>query len=104
MKELKWPLMQNSISLYDKLKLCKFILSTDKFTQGKKVKEFEDEWSKWLGCKYSLYVTSGSTANFLLISAIIEKYNLKPGDKEYEEIKKEIENGLISVSYDFPPI
>ena len=81
MKELKWPLMQNSISLYDKLKLCKFILSTDKFTQGKKVKEFEDEWSKWLGCKYSLYVTSGSTANFLLISAIIEKYNLKPGDK-----------------------
>lgn len=81
MKELRWPLMQNSVSFLDKLKLCKFILSTDKFTQGKKVEEFEKAWSNWLGCKYSLYVTSGSTANFLLISAIIEKYNLKPGDK-----------------------
>jgi CDP-6-deoxy-D-xylo-4-hexulose-3-dehydrase len=65
----------------DRVKLAKFILTSDKFTQGEKVKQFEDEWSKWLGCKHSLYVTSGSTANFLLVASIIEKYNLKPGDK-----------------------
>ena len=45
------------------------------------VKKFEQEWSEWLGCKHSLFVSSGSTANLLLIAAIKEKYNLKDGDK-----------------------
>lgn len=81
MSEYNWPLMKNTLSFTDRLKLSKFILTSDKFTQGSKVQEFEEKWSEWLGCKYSLYVTSGSTANFLLISAVIEKFNLKPGDK-----------------------
>ena len=79
--KFKWPLMKNTLSFMDRLKLAKFILTSEKYTQGEKVEQFEHEWSNWLGCKHSLYVTSGSTANFLLISAIIEKYNLKPGDK-----------------------
>lgn len=73
--------MKNTLSFMDRFKLAKFVLTSDKFTQGKKVEEFEREWSNWLGCKHSLYVTSGSTANFLLVAAIIEKYNLKAGDK-----------------------
>jgi len=81
MSEYKWPLMKNTISFFDRVNLAKFILTSDKFTQGKKVKKFEDEWSEWLGCKHSLFVTSGSTANFLLVAAVIEKYNLKKGDK-----------------------
>lgn len=81
MSEYKWPLMKNTLSFMDRVKLAKFVLSSNNFTQGKKVRQFEDEWSKWLGCKHSLFVTSGSTANFLLVAAIIEKYNLKKGDK-----------------------
>lgn len=81
MSEFKWPLMKNSISFRDRLKLANFVLTSDKFTQGQKVEEFEKSWSKWLGCKYSLFVTSGSTANFLLIASIIEEYGLRPGDK-----------------------
>lgn len=81
MSEYKWPLMKNTLSFMDRVKLAKFVLSSDNFTQGKKVRQFEDEWSKWLGCKHSLFVTSGSTANFLLVASIIEKYNLKKGDK-----------------------
>lgn len=81
MKEYNWPLMKNTLSFMDRAKLAKFILTSDKFTQGKRVEELEREWSKWLGCKHSLYVSSGSTANFLLIAAVIEKYNLKKGDK-----------------------
>ena len=73
--------MRNSISLGDKFKLIQFILSSNRFTQGDKVKRFEEEWSKWLGAKYSLFVTSGSTANFLIMSSIIEKYNLQKNDK-----------------------
>jgi len=81
MKKYNWPLMKNTLSFLDRAKLAKFILTSDKFTQGKKVEEFENKWSEWLGCKHSLFVTSGSTANFLLVSAIIDKFNLQKGDK-----------------------
>ena len=81
MSGYKWPLMKNTLSFMDRVKLAKFILTSDKFTQGEKVKQFEDEWSKWIGSKHSLYVTSGSTANFLLVAAVIEKFNLQKGDK-----------------------
>ena len=81
MKEYNWPLMKNTLSFVDRVKLAKFVLSSDKFTQGKKVEEFERKWSEWLGCKHSIFVTSGSTANFLLVASIIEKYNLKRDDK-----------------------
>jgi len=81
MSVYNWPLMKNSISLWDRVQLAKFVLTSDKFTQGENVERFEREWSKWLGCKYSLFVTSGSTANFLLVASIIEEYGLKRGDK-----------------------
>lgn len=81
MKEYKWPLMKNTLTFFDRLKLAQFIIQSDRFTQGEKVKKFENQWSEWLGCKHSLFVTSGSAANFLLVSSIIEKYGLKKGDK-----------------------
>jgi len=76
-----WPLMKNSITWADKARLISFILRTTSYTQSKKVQEFEERWSEWLGAKKSLFVTSGSTANFLLIDAVMHKYGIKPGDK-----------------------
>jgi CDP-6-deoxy-D-xylo-4-hexulose-3-dehydrase len=76
-----WPLMKDCITEEDKQCMIDFISTTKRFTNGPKVKEFEQEWSRWLGCKYSLFVSSGSTANLLLIAAIKEKYGLKNGDK-----------------------
>ena len=76
-----WPLMKNIITDEDKDKMIEFIKSTNKFTNGARVREFENKWSDWLGCKHSLFVSSGSTANFLLLAAIKEFYNLKDGDK-----------------------
>lgn len=73
--------MKNCITEEDKKSMIDFISSTDRFTNGPKVREFEASWSEWLGCKYSLFVSSGSTANLLLVAAIKEKYNLKEGDK-----------------------
>jgi CDP-6-deoxy-D-xylo-4-hexulose-3-dehydrase len=61
--------------------MAKFVLFTSRLTNGPKVKEFENQWSNWLGCKYSLYVSSGSTANSLLISSVKDLYGLKDGDK-----------------------
>lgn len=81
MKKLKWPLMKDNLTLSDRLRLSSFALFSKRYTNGPKVRQFEKEWSKWLGAKYSLYVSSGSTANYLLLSAVKELYNLKDGDK-----------------------
>jgi CDP-6-deoxy-D-xylo-4-hexulose-3-dehydrase len=81
MGKLSWLLMDNAITLKQKIKLAYFVLTSNKFTNGPKVREFENVWSKWAGSKHSLFVSSGSTANFLLIAAIKEKYGLADGDK-----------------------
>lgn len=67
-----WPLQKNTIGFDEKLALIKFILTSDRFTNGPKCREFENEWSRWQGCKYSLFVSSGSTANTLLLDATRE--------------------------------
>jgi CDP-6-deoxy-D-xylo-4-hexulose-3-dehydrase len=73
--------MKETIKFSDRLKMIKFIATTKKFTSDKMVKRFEKDWSEWLGAKHSLFVSSGSTANFLLVAAIKEKYELNNGDK-----------------------
>ena len=40
-KNMFWPLMKSAITESDKIKLIEFIASTDKFTCGEKVTEFE---------------------------------------------------------------
>jgi CDP-6-deoxy-D-xylo-4-hexulose-3-dehydrase len=64
------PLMFNNITENDKKILSKFILNSDIFTASSKVKLFEKLWSKWLGVKYSVFVNSGSSANYLTLAAI----------------------------------
>jgi len=77
----RWPLMKETITFGDRLKLAKFSLTARQFTNGPKVRQFESEWNRWLGSEYSLFVSSGSTANYLLLAAVKELYGLKDGDK-----------------------
>ena len=69
--KLNHPLMYNNISSED-LKAIKRILKKKNIvlTQSKKIKEFEKKWSKWLGVKYSTFVNSGSSANFITLSIL----------------------------------
>jgi CDP-4-dehydro-6-deoxyglucose reductase, E1 len=76
-----WPLMQSAITESDKQALIDFISTSDRYTCGPKVKQFEDAWSKWLGCQHSLFVTSGSAANLLLMAAVKELYKIPDGSK-----------------------
>jgi len=81
---MRWPLMGETITVADRLKMAWFTLTAKKFTFGEKVKKFEKEWSEWIHHKnetYSLYVSSGSTANFLLVAGVMELYGIKKGDK-----------------------
>ena len=60
-----WPLIKNTLTFFDRFKAASHLLFSSRLTNGIKVHEFEKQWSDWLGIKYSLYVSSGSTANFL---------------------------------------
>ncbi len=72
MKKFRWQLMTNNILQEDKKALLNFIKSTNKFTNGIKVKEFEKKWSKWLGVKYSTFVNSGASANLISLHILKE--------------------------------
>ena len=62
--------MENNITLDDRREVIKFLRKNEIYTQSKKVREFEQKWSKWLGVKYSIFVNSGSSANLLSIKAL----------------------------------
>lgn len=81
MLEARWPLMKNAINELDKIRLVDFINSSDRYTNGPVVKRFEESWAEWVGSDYALMVSSGSTANFLIVAALKELYNLQNGDK-----------------------
>jgi len=64
---MKWFLNINNFSLFDKLKICAFLLNPkNRWTQDKQVKSFERKFAQFVGSKYSVYVSSGSTANILI--------------------------------------
>ena len=64
-------LMNNNYTNKDIGAVKKFLKNKDVIlTQSKKVLEFEKKWSKWLGVKYSTFVNSGSSANFITISIL----------------------------------
>ncbi|MDD2620054.1 MAG: aminotransferase class I/II-fold pyridoxal phosphate-dependent enzyme [Syntrophomonadaceae bacterium] len=66
----KWPLMKNNITIEDRNALIEFLKKDSILTQSQNVKEFEKEWSEWLGAKYSVFVNSGASANLLSIAVI----------------------------------
>jgi CDP-4-dehydro-6-deoxyglucose reductase, E1 len=70
---LDWPLMKNNIAREDLDAVCRFLQQDDPvLTQSKNVQAFEEEWSNWLGVRYSVFVNSGSSANLITLAALKE--------------------------------
>ena len=74
--KLNWPLMENNIPREDLDRVIEFLKTDPILTQSKNVKEFEKEWSEWLGVKYSVFLNSGSSANILTMSAMKYLYGI----------------------------
>jgi CDP-6-deoxy-D-xylo-4-hexulose-3-dehydrase len=72
-----YPLVKNTISKNEIKKLSEWLLKGQKLTKGKLTLKFENNFSKYLNRKYSIFVNSGSSANLLMLSALIESQNLK---------------------------
>lgn len=80
-KKLDWPLMHNNITEDDRNVMIDFLKSDPILTNGPKVREFEEAWSKWLGVKYSVMVNSGASAN-LMTMAYLAIENVNPEECE----------------------
>ncbi|MBA6389402.1 DegT/DnrJ/EryC1/StrS family aminotransferase [Colwellia sp. BRX10-3] len=61
------------------------VIDSDMFTMGKEVAEYEKDFAEFFGSKYALMVSSGSTANLLMIASLFftknESLKLKRGDE-----------------------
>jgi CDP-6-deoxy-D-xylo-4-hexulose-3-dehydrase len=101
---MEWKLQENILEKKDIEELVDFIRTTDRFTQFVKVREFEEAWSKWQGCKYSVYVNSGSSANLLMMGAMKEKYGWGVGDEVIVPAVTWITNITPVVQYGLTPI
>jgi CDP-6-deoxy-D-xylo-4-hexulose-3-dehydrase len=68
---MKFPLMRNNIAREDLDAVIAHLQQDDPIlTQSMNVKAFEEEWSRWLGVKYSVFVNSGASANLLSMALL----------------------------------
>jgi len=105
---LSWPLMQNNVSRNDLDCLIEFLKQDDPIlTQSSNVIAFEEEWSKWLGIKHSVYVNSGSSANLISLAVLKELNGLGeiivPPLTWVSDIASVLQNGFTPVFADINP-
>jgi len=106
---MKFPLMRNNILREDLDKVIKNLQQDDPIlTNGPKVKEFEKEWSDWLGVKYSVFVNSGASANLISMSILRQKFPqggevIVPTLTWVSDISSVIQNGFDPVFVDINP-
>ncbi len=70
-------LVKDTIDEKDIDRLVGWLKTYPRLTKGKVTLELERKYADWLGTEYSVFCNSGSSANLLMLSAIIEKYNSK---------------------------
>ena len=72
---MKYPLMRNNILRSELDAVIEHLKQDDPIlTNGPNCREFEKEWSQWLGVKYSVFVNSGASANLLSMTVLKIKY------------------------------
>ena len=53
--------------------LIDFLKKPDvRFTNGPVVREFEKQWSEWLGVKHTTFINSGASGNYIMTSIVKE--------------------------------
>ena len=70
-------LVKDTISDIEMQKVADWLTTSPRLTKGPLTLEFEKAWSSWQGCEYSVFVNSGSSANFLMMLALLQTDRLK---------------------------
>jgi len=106
---MKYPLMRNNILREDLDAVIEHLQKDDPIlTNGPYVRQFEAEWSNWLGVKYSIFVNSGSSAN-LLTMAILKIRHPEGGEvivptlTWISDISSVLQNGFTPIFIDTDP-
>ena len=73
-------LVKDTISEEEIFQLTDWLKTSPQLTKGKLTEKYESLWSDKIGCKYSVFVNSGSSALLISIYSLIEKGLLKRGD------------------------
>ena len=61
--------------------LCSFIQTVDKMSMGDEVLKFERSFAEWQGRSHSVMVNSGSSANLVILQALLNLGRLSKGDR-----------------------
>jgi len=106
---MKYPLMRNNILRKDLDLIIEYLKKDDPvLTNGANVREFERQWSEWLGVKYSVFVNSGASANLLTMAILKIRYPeggevLVPTLTWISDISSVLQNGFTPVFVDIHP-
>lgn len=63
-------LVEDTIDNNDIDSLIDWLETYPRLTKGPLTLDFEEKWSNWIGCKHSLFVNSGSSANLIVLAAL----------------------------------
>lgn len=105
----KYPLMRNNIAREDLDAIIAHLRQDDPIlTNGPQCVEFEREWSKWLGVKYSVFVNSGASANLLSMALLKIRHPeggevIVPPLTWISDIASVLQNGFTPVFADIDP-
>ena len=77
-------------------------------THGANVRAFEQEWSEWLGVKYSVFINSGASANLLSMAILKIRYPeggevIVPPLTWISDVATVLQNGFTPVFVDIDP-
>ena len=103
---MKYPLMRNNILREDLDAVINHLKQDDPIlTNGPNVLAFEEEWSAWLGVKYSVFVNSGSSANLLTMAILKIRYPeggevIVPSLTWISDISSVLQNGFTPIFVD----
>ena len=106
----RFPLIRNNILREDLDVVIEHLKQDDPIlTNGPYVKNFEEEWSNWLGVKYSVFVNSGSSANHITMAILKIRHPnggevIVPSLTWASDISSVIHNGFTPVFVDIEPL
>jgi CDP-6-deoxy-D-xylo-4-hexulose-3-dehydrase len=108
-RAMKFPLMRNNILREDLDAVIEHLRQDDPIlTHGDNVRAFEEEWSNWLGVKYSVFVNSGASANLLTMTTLKIRHPdggevIVPPLTWISDIASVLQNGFTPVFVDIDP-
>jgi|TARA_R100000455_G_C6264949_1_gene120186 CDP-6-deoxy-D-xylo-4-hexulose-3-dehydrase len=74
-------LVKDTINKEDIDKLISWLKTYPRLTKGKLTIDLENKWSNWLGVNHSVFCNSGSSANLLMLWALIESNRISRNSK-----------------------